>query len=243
MGYQITLFLVLIVYLEVISDRVPIPNDLSEVPKIVIFFVLIIIMLGFTVSITAVTMVVHFETGWRDTDQKKLTEFEVKLCYGLAQIFNVLFKCLKIDIPRYIEEMKEYYLELKKPGKKQGHDVAKNKTQVEIEYDAEGKPKIEQLLLTIVKKLEEISPEKDEGNKVKDEEGKPKMLEYDDDGNPKLPMYDEIGRNFLADMINRLAFIVVSMFTFGLVVFWGVYLFIGRERNLLKIDELEYLSS
>ena len=236
MGYQITLFLVLIVYLDVISDRVPIPNDINDIPKIVIFFVVIIILLGFTVSVTAVTMVVHFETGWQDTDEKKLTELEVKLCNGLAKIFNVVFICYKIDIPRYIEEMNLYYSELKKPGKQQGKDDIKNKPPVKIECDAEGKPKlgsIEKLLLAIVEKLEEISPKKEEKNT--DNEGK---LDYDNQDNPKLPAYDEIGRHFLADMINRLAFIIVSFGTFGLVVFWGVYLFVGRERNIQKFEEL-----
>ena len=49
MGYQITLFLTLIVYLELVRYSVPIPKDLSDAPKLATFFVIIIILLGFTI--------------------------------------------------------------------------------------------------------------------------------------------------------------------------------------------------
>ena len=50
MGYQITLFLTLMVYLDVVSDSVPIPSDMSTVPIIVVLFMVIIVILAFTIS-------------------------------------------------------------------------------------------------------------------------------------------------------------------------------------------------
>ena len=45
MGYQVTLFLTLVVYLELVSQSVPIPEDTTSVPKLVIFFIIIIFLL------------------------------------------------------------------------------------------------------------------------------------------------------------------------------------------------------
>ena len=47
MGYQITLFLSLVVYLDIVSQTVPIPEEgnWTSVPKLIIFFVIIIFLL------------------------------------------------------------------------------------------------------------------------------------------------------------------------------------------------------
>ena len=45
MGYQMTLFLTLIVYLEIKSHSVPVPENSTSISKLIIFFIVIIILL------------------------------------------------------------------------------------------------------------------------------------------------------------------------------------------------------
>ena len=57
-------------------------------------------------------MIVHHGTIWSDTDERKLSKLEVNLCYGSAKIldlFAIVFRGPKTDIPEYIEKMHKYY--------------------------------------------------------------------------------------------------------------------------------------
>jgi len=216
MGYQLTLFLVLIVYLQIISDQVPIPSDISSVPKLVISFIFIILLLGFAISVTAITMVLHFETGWVDTDEKKLAEWEVNLSYALANIFDTICSRVhsKIDIPAYSEEMKKYYTDLKEYKINQN---LKNSTIAKLA-----------LQLTQSRRQMPVGNSTEEQTTVGAEEP------------PILPEYDEVGRKFLADMVNRVAFIIVVCANAVLVIFMGASLFIGRTKTEQKLEALLY---
>merc|ERR1712062_690817 len=81
MGYQMTLFLTLIVYLEIKSHSVPVPENSTSISKLIIFFIVIIILLVLCILVTAITLVVHHETAWSNTGERKLSRFEVRLCY------------------------------------------------------------------------------------------------------------------------------------------------------------------
>ena len=49
-GFQITLLLAMIVFLEMVSSSIPIPRQWNESPKLIICFLICIIMLAITIA-------------------------------------------------------------------------------------------------------------------------------------------------------------------------------------------------
>ena len=83
MGFQITVFLTLIVYIEGISKDIPITKEMNAAPRLLHFFIVSILVCGLSMCVTTVTLVMsHAAQGL------EMSKWQAKFCIIASYIFH-----------------------------------------------------------------------------------------------------------------------------------------------------------
>jgi len=91
MGFQITVFLTLIVYIEGISKDIPVPREMSAAPNLLHFFIVAILVNGFSMLITTMSLVMHHASSGLD-----MSKWQAKFAIYVSYFFN---KFPGVDLP------------------------------------------------------------------------------------------------------------------------------------------------
>ena len=105
MGFQVTLLLTVVVYVEFLQDNIPPFSTIEDTPDLLKFFVVLIILLALSLIITTYT---HFLYYLNSYETKNFSRREAKVSRFLAKCFNFLTYYLwEVEVPETVNEIAE----------------------------------------------------------------------------------------------------------------------------------------
>ena len=88
MGFQITVMLTLVVYIEGLSQNLPIMQNINQAPRLLHFFIVSIVVIAVSILVTTVSLVIsHAAAGFEMTEWQAWCG--IKIADGLNRIPGV----------------------------------------------------------------------------------------------------------------------------------------------------------
>ena len=85
MGFQITVFLTLIVYIEGISQKIPVTKEMNGAPRLLHFFIVAILVSGISMCVSTITLVLtHASAGL------EMSKWQAQFCIIVSNVFHRL---------------------------------------------------------------------------------------------------------------------------------------------------------
>ena len=105
MGFQVTLLLTVVVYVEFLQDNIPPFSTIEDTPDLLKFFVVLIILLALSLIITTYT---HFLYYLNSYETKNFSRREAQVSRFLAKCFNLMTCYLwEIEVPETVTNIAE----------------------------------------------------------------------------------------------------------------------------------------
>ena len=105
MGFQITLLLTVVVYVEYLQNNIPTFSTIEETPALLQFFVILIILLTLALVITTYTLFLYHLNSY---ETKNFSRTEAKISRFLAKCFTLMTCYLwEVEVPETVDEIAE----------------------------------------------------------------------------------------------------------------------------------------
>ena len=103
MGFQITLLLTVVVYVEYLQNNIPTFSSIEETPALLQFFVILIILLTLALVITTYTLFLYHLNSY---ETKNFSRTEAKISRFLAKCFTLITCYLwEVEVPETVDEI------------------------------------------------------------------------------------------------------------------------------------------
>ena len=102
MGFQVTLLLTVVVYVEFLQNNIPPFSSIEDTPSLLKFFVVLIILLALSLIITTYTQFLYYLNSY---ETKKFSRTEAKVSRFLAKCFNLMTYYWEVEVPETVNEI------------------------------------------------------------------------------------------------------------------------------------------
>ena len=103
MGFQITLLLTVVVYVEYLQNNIPTFSSIEETPALLRFFVILILLLTIALVTTTYTLFLYHLNSY---ETKNFSRTEAKISRFLAKCFSLMTCYMwKVEVPETVDEI------------------------------------------------------------------------------------------------------------------------------------------
>ena len=103
MGFQVTLLLTVVVYVEFLQDNIPPFSTIDDTPDLLKFFVVLIFLLALSLLITTYTLFLYHLNSY---ETKNFSRREAQVSRFLAKCFNLMtFHLWEVEVPETVNEI------------------------------------------------------------------------------------------------------------------------------------------
>merc|ERR1739838_1230648 len=106
LGFQVTLLLTVVIYIDYLQNNIPVFDSLGKTPNLLIFFVTMILLMTLSLLVTTHTLFLYHVNSY---ESQNFSKSEAKVSVGLSKMFTFMtFKIWEIDVPPKVQEIVDH---------------------------------------------------------------------------------------------------------------------------------------